>query len=142
MGRTSLKRTAALRVSGAVIAVVIGIACSQQEAGPGSMALTDLPPKIEHMTHELPECPRDYDSIPKPQSGYEALPSGISVSGPITGIPEFHDCQRLITASGTKYGPLVAIFAAYYLDRLEANLDSLNRATARSPGANAPDRKM
>jgi hypothetical protein len=42
---------------------------------------------------------------------YTQLP----ISGPITEIPEFNDCQRFI--QGGKYASPYAIFAAYYLDQ-------------------------
>jgi hypothetical protein len=41
--------------------------------------------------------------------------SGVPLSGPIVDIPEYHDCQRFIDASGA-YGSVYAIFAAYRLD--------------------------
>src|SRR5262245_60150998 len=71
-----------------------------------------------------PECPQGrldievvdtVDSVPTVRHITE-----IPVAGPITNIPEFHDCQRFIGKSGNdlKYGPLVAIFAHHLLDSL------------------------
>jgi hypothetical protein len=37
----------------------------------------------------------------------------LSVSGKITLIPEFHDCQRLIDDTGLKYGPLVGVYVSF-----------------------------
>jgi hypothetical protein len=50
-----------------------------------------------------PECPHYYDST------LRAIPA---LSGPITNIPEFHDCQRFIQTDGKTYDSLYAIFAA------------------------------
>lgn len=44
--------------------------------------------------------------------------TGLPQSEPITDIPEFHDCQRLIVAG--EYDSLYAIFAAFRLDSLTA----------------------
>jgi hypothetical protein len=48
-------------------------------------------------------------------------------------VPEYHDCQRLIT-SDSQYGPLVAVFAAFNLDTLIARLDSNNAHHLFHPG--------
>jgi hypothetical protein len=96
-----------------------------------------------------PECPQTWDSVPlygvaKVHQGKESmtfarssdgingviagsgakanLGTGPSLSGPITDIPEFHDCQKLIDASGTKYGDLTAIFSASKLDSIGARV--------------------
>src|SRR5690349_15709086 len=46
---------------------------------------------------ELPECPRDWgDRLPKWLGGRRSESQGFTVPGPITDVPEFHDCQRLI----------------------------------------------
>lgn len=42
---------------------------------------------------------------------YDTLP----LVGPITSIPEFHDCQRFIDSEGRNYGPLIGIFAVQTL---------------------------
>lgn len=47
-----------------------------------------------------PECP-----------GVDTSRYSVAASTPISDIPEFHDCQRLILLSG-KYGPLVAVYTA------------------------------
>jgi hypothetical protein len=52
------------------------------------------------------------------------LPNGIPASGPITDIPEFHDCQRFLTTpNAADFDSLYAIFAA---SRMEQAIDSLN----------------
>ena len=63
-----------------------------------------------------PECPHDWDSHNQPPGyitgGRFALP------GPITNVPEFHDCQKLIVVSGTDkvYGELAAVFVRYQIE--------------------------
>jgi hypothetical protein len=76
-----------------------------------------------------PECPHDYYTEPRPQTkGPGPSPFGdVARSGPITDIPEFHDCQRFITAPSAapetwRYDSLYAVFASFRLDSLEADL--------------------
>ena len=76
------------------------------------MAFTDT------LSLTWPECPHDWSVIQfqdreKPQGVAITMtfPSGLSVPGPTTNIPEFHDCQRVIV-DDTTYGPLMAVFAA------------------------------
>lgn len=71
-----------------------------------------------------PECPLDSVDIQVVDT-VEGVPAvrhitNIPVAGPITNIPEFHDCQRFISKSAGEmhYGPLVAIFANHLLDSL------------------------
>lgn len=50
-----------------------------------------------------------------------ALPDRITLkvmplAGPISDVPEYHDCQALLTGASADYGPLVAIYARYHLD--------------------------
>jgi len=86
-----------------------------------------------------PECPRYgewtafFDSAknsPISHSGELALP------GPLTNVPEFHDCQRFINDNGGRplYMSLNAIFARDSLAELTAPLDSVGeRAPAEKP---------
>jgi hypothetical protein len=74
---------------------------------------------------ELPECQKDWEYLPK-RLGGSIGPEGFSIVGPITDVPEFHDCQRLLSDGGRRFGPLVAVFAAYDLDSIVKRLDSLN----------------
>src|SRR5262249_9541223 len=62
----------------------------------------------------LPECPHDWSQLPKRLGGGRVPAEGFYTVGPITDVPEFHDCQRLVDSTG-EYGPLVAVFAAYDL---------------------------
>jgi len=93
-------------------AIIVAIACS---SGPKPAA---------PIVASRPECPVDsvdilvvdtLHGVPTPRHI-----TNIPVAGPITNIPEFHDCQRFIgnTGGDLKYGPLVAIFANHLLDSL------------------------
>lgn len=44
----------------------------------------------------------------------------ISIAGPITNVPEFHDCQRLITDG--EYGPVVAVWVSYRINQLYTDM--------------------
>jgi hypothetical protein len=76
----------------------------------------------------------------------------LSPAGPITNIPEFHDCQRFVSNTGTTFDSLFAIFASFRLDSVTralgwdrvtwkssnprvASVDSGGRVTARSAGS-------
>ncbi len=87
------------------------------------------------LSAERPECPRNWNSVPlvvqkeARMSGATAPigPGGLPVPGPITNIPEFHDCQRFIIDStpgpgGERYDSLYAIFAAFKLDTIVARI--------------------
>lgn len=58
----------------------------------------------------LMDCP-NHDSVLVSNGTFSAGVDTFSVSGAITLIPEYHDCQRFVMNDG-KFGPLVAIFAA------------------------------
>jgi hypothetical protein len=65
------------------------------------------------MVNGRPECPQ-HDKIFVDSSGtWVPRPVEIAGSGPITYVPEYHDCQRFMVQASApkKYGPLVAIFA-------------------------------
>lgn len=66
-------------------------------------------------------CPGDHVVIeyvdPKTGSIVKSV-TGLPVSEPITDIPEFHDCQRLV--SNGAYDSLFAIFASFRLESLPA----------------------
>jgi len=73
-----------------------------------------------------PECPVDstvawvWDQGQETWVGINEIP----LSGPISKIPEFHDCQRFIV-KGDTYGPLFAIYASYRLSTLAQEAESL-----------------
>lgn len=65
-----------------------------------------------------PECPR-HDVVFVDSAGvWVPREAEIAGSGAITGIPEYHDCQRLRIGNPAKFGPLVAIFARIDLQNL------------------------
>jgi len=59
-----------------------------------------------------PEC-GDSLAIPIPERG---VLTTMPLAGPISDVPEYHDCQALLTGTSAEYGPLVAIYARYHLD--------------------------
>ena len=79
----------------------------------------------EHfMQASTPECPHEWKTFAvkgQHEEWERSFSSGLSVPGPITNVPEYHDCQRFITSSG--FGPLTAVFAAFKLDSLATVLD-------------------
>ena len=85
-------------------------------------------------TSARPECPHDPllpfidSSLRKPAL---RLTSQVPLSGPITDIPEFHDCQRFIIDSMGEdvYGSLYAIYASLNLASLALRIDSLRDTT-------------
>ncbi len=71
-----------------------------------------------------PECPQVWDTVPlidtigdRPQQ-YVVPARGLAVPGPITNIPEFHDCQRFIDSRGSAFEALYAVFASNRLDSI------------------------
>ena len=84
---------------------------------------------------DRPECPQTYDTIPlfpvkdprtaisgtTPSSGPVPGASALSAPGPITDIPEFHDCQKFVVRDPDgrqRFDSLYAIFAAFKLDTI------------------------
>src|SRR5207249_8795612 len=53
----------------------------------------------------------------------------IPLAGPISNVPEFHDCQELI--KDNRYLSLYAIFASFRLDLLADSLDTLKYTTTK-----------
>ncbi len=77
-----------------------------------------------------PECPMDTIAVTYMDSGNVPHPiSRIPVSGPVTNIPEYHDCQRFII--GARYDSLYAIFAAFRLESLPQKLRAADSAAER-----------
>lgn len=65
---------------------------------------------------QMPECPHDWTDANRRGATLGAN----AIAGPLTDVPEFHDCQRLIVSSSPesplRYGPLAAVFVRYKLD--------------------------
>ncbi len=74
-----------------------------------------------------PGCPHDARFTLERTGGahdtvqYDSMP----VSGLISNIPEFHDCQRLLQGTSQAYGPLVGVWASWALDRFDDTLSAL-----------------
>jgi hypothetical protein len=68
---------------------------------------------------KIQECPQEWYPILKDENK-----TNFAVPERTTDVPEFHDCQKFLVGDGTQYGPLVAIFAAWELDKVTARLDS------------------
>lgn len=75
---------------------------------------------LAHPPTDRPECPHDsayWTDTLGTTHGYAQIP----LSGEITVIPEFHDCQRFIRSDGS-YDSLYAIYAAFHLESLPCGL--------------------
>jgi hypothetical protein len=63
-----------------------------------------------------PECPRDSIWVPA-DPGYKLVTS-LAGPGPISLVPEYHDCQRMLNHDMNAFGPMIAVFARYGLDTM------------------------
>lgn len=74
------------------------------------------------------ECPGPEFSVTVRDRGGVTTQTTVRVAGAISEVPEFHDCQRFITANAPNegYNDLFAVFAAFRLDSLAQILDTLN----------------
>lgn len=108
----------------AMLLVFAGAACTDYWGSPHTPAPTLI---------ERPECPTTWGpTIPwldqrQTVSERRLPPGGIPGAGPITNIPEFHDCQRFLSADGVRFDSLFAIFSFYRQDSIVGALgwDSL-----------------
>lgn len=75
-----------------------------------------------------PECPTDSVAIviKAKERDVQTVVTSIPLAGPISNVPEYHDCQRFVMGAGPELGPLVAIFARYNLDSLGFLIDTLH----------------
>lgn len=85
---------------------------------------------------DRPECP--HDTVTWTDSGgvthvYDKIP----LSGEISGIPEYHDCQRFIQRDGKTYDSLYAIYAAFHLESLPCGLSRCGVGQAGAVGTPA-----
>lgn len=99
-------------IAGALVATVAVVSIA---ACPGG---NPPPPDAEGR----PECPQDsvfiVNKYKNDRGSFTQIVTTIPVSGPITNVPEYHDCQRFAMSPDPKYGPLVAIFANHGLDSM------------------------
>lgn len=133
-----------LRLSQLILAVALGTQCA---TGLKSTEWDDIMPKPELLTGQRPECPRSFDTIllkgqKEGELVAQSLPGGhLSVAENITGVPEFHDCQRFrvlgdksvvgtASSNGVSFGSLIAIFAASYLDSLPVRVNRLRDSSS------------
>jgi len=93
------------------------------------------PPKVKPSLgsppwENRPECPVDSAVAwvwDREQERWAAIDE-IPLSGPISRIPEYNDCQRFIVRGDT-YGPLYAVYASFRLTALALRADSLKDTT-------------
>lgn len=107
-----------------LVAVLLLGAC-QREKGPPHLAQQGDSVAEAHPADGRPECEHRTDDA-----------NTLALSGAITGIPEFHDCQRLIVTGQDgrdAYGPLVGIWVSAGLRFVRFPGDTLDL------GRNAPD---
>ena len=93
-----------------VICALVSLACSNKELA------KEQTPKgpVVTASSDRPEC-GDSLAIPMPDRG---TLTSMPLAGPISSVPEYHDCQPLVSGAAGDYGPLVAIYAAYHLDSI------------------------
>ena len=77
-----------------------------------------------------PECPIDSVVVQDPRTRETRTLKYLSLPGPQTLVPEFNDCQRFSDSAGTRYGPLVGIFARDSLDAQIVRMYQLASANA------------
>src|SRR3989475_12261142 len=85
-----------------------------------------------------PECPSDEFAIavvdtvhpPRGDVTHTRTITTIPLAGPISNVPEFHDCQQLIQKENG-YLALHAIFASFQLNLLADSLDTLAYTTKK-----------
>lgn len=96
-------------------------------------AVVKLPPLF---LRERPSCPNHNYPVRAAHDTFSIVP----LAGEITDIPEFHDCQRLLTpdvrAKKLSYGPLVGIWVS---ESLEVRLRQLaDKNPKPGPGGTSP----
>ncbi|MDQ8164576.1 MAG: Ig-like domain-containing protein [Gemmatimonadota bacterium] len=86
---------------------------------------------LASMDWERPECPATWTGLKVPivtaadslrsyvtpaslthGGAYTVPAAGFALTGPITDVPEFHDCQRFLTEDRSAFSPLFAVFAS------------------------------
>ncbi len=125
---TGERRFVAIRVCAAIVALAFA-ACARQSE--------DIAISVEPRSQIfgwLQECPTSWASFIKDLRRSGPPVSTFALPERITEVPEFHDCQRFLVGNGSSYGPLVAIFAAWELERLDFRLDSASRTPSRRQG--------
>jgi hypothetical protein len=75
--------------------------------------------KIPGLT--LTDTRREFEYAIPTQAGTPSGPIG-NVAGPITDIPEFHDCQKFVQRDVAEFDSLFAVFASFRLDSIVSEL--------------------
>jgi hypothetical protein len=129
----SIRRAWSVAVGVSVALLVAGIAACDTKK-----TLDTL--EGESIAGALQECPQSWYKFFKDR---EATLTQFTLPDRGTDVPEFHDCQKFLVGDGTTYGPLIAIFSAWELDRVNARLDSAAGTLSREkpPAAAEPDRR-
>lgn len=112
-----------------LIALLLVRYCRRQPVGPGSVAESGGSGILNDYSLECPnhDHPMALSGVARAEDTTEV----IRLAGKTTRIPEFHDCQRLLTSSGHQYGPLVGIWVASNLrERFTRLLVAANSGSA------------
>lgn len=134
MASTTMQRRQWVALVIATATSVLTVGCEEHWAEPHSSGT--------RISIVRPECPQTFDTIPlfpvgrkaTGEAGTVLVPatpgpgevvlgsSALAVSGPLTDIPEFNDCQKFVIPGvagvPAHYDSLYAIFAAFKLDSL------------------------
>ncbi len=112
-----MRRNPKIRWTLAALAAVGGFGC-----GP------DQPPVL---WEDLESCPHYWSRLARP--GDTIAP----IAGANVDVPEYNDCQRLVAAGASTFGPLSAVFASARLDRLVADQQAASTAAGRPMAVSA-----
>ena len=96
-----------------------------------TVAVLGCPGPSPAVTAGRPECPADVILVPADSGFYTT--TVIAASGPISLVPEFHDCQRFTDSARTVYGPMVAIFARNALETIPDPVPGALSTTSHLP---------
>lgn len=123
--RDWLRKSARLAVMLALVLGALGSSCPSRVLKDGLMPDPTSPEQCPHYFVWIADTGG--------QVGLDTLRE-VPSSGPITDIPEYHDCQQFIVADGNRRlsydGHVYAIYAALGLARLDTVLDSLQALAA------------
>ena len=132
---------AALAATAALAALVLMTQrVGDANVAPVAVAEQSQQQQLDSILNSIQECPHSWRAVyararPKEAtaSPYPRAPGpGFAPTGRSTDVPEFNDCQRLLLPNGA-YGPLIAVFAAWDLERLDT-------LVARDLQVRVPDR--
>lgn len=89
-------------------------------------SLSGQRPPVGAGTADRPECPHDWRKYLEGRRLITSPSGGFTLPGPITDVPEFHDCQRFILPTGGdgSYDQLYAVFVPPDLDTRFAGIST------------------